>query len=158
MKEYIMGIVVSALVISLLGAILPSGGIGDSVRHMFALLLLCAVASPMLNAIGGLGESIRDGIYDIEITEPERGELGGLLSELEATNRAEMEKVLTSLLERTFGKTGFSVEVRLTASTEGINVDGVLVTVSGRAALVAPEDIKELIGVYADAPCEVVNK
>lgn len=159
MKEYICGVVGSAMVISILMLMLPDSASEKELRLLGAVALICVIAAPLAGAAGRVRGFFESGIGEVTAAESAGGVSDGLIAALEEQSADEIGAALRDKICGRFGLDEADVTVRPQVAVKdgAVTLERVFVIFTGRAMWQDPHAVKEYVESVAGVPCEVAE-
>ena len=170
MKEYIMTLVGTALVITVVSMLAPDGKLGKYVQLVGAICILCVCVSPVVSFVSkissadGAGFELEDEIFGDYIDEDEKGEgivakYSGIYQDsLLEKGGANMSEGLKSMLCRDMGLKYDEIEVyvKLCEGEEKYIPENVSIVLCDSAVFADPHEITEYVSSLLGCRCDII--
>lgn len=162
MKAYILSLTGAALIAAAVTVLAPDGkggGISKHIRLLTALALLCVITAPAVKFVGSLFSYDLPGLTEIADSADGYTAQERLFYEsLSAMSCQSLENELKTLIMSRFNIREGDVTVRAEYATgEGtVEVNRIVVTLSGTAVFRSPYEIEEYIETLAGVDCDCV--
>ena len=157
MKDYLLALLSTALLTSLVGILAPAGIRGSTARHLrllCSLVLLCVLISPLKDAGGSLRDALEQLLPPSVDSAPD-GEREALQEALDEASVGYFLARLTESLEQHFSIESGCVRVRLRweRTEEGLTPTHATVLLSGSAIWKDPEEIEQFVTALLGCAC-----
>ena len=164
MKEYVLTLIGSALVCSLVSMIAPEGKLGRYITFAGALCILCVAVSPIYSFVSGISGADAEDLADYIFGEYDRDEENEVFLDVYEKNLMEMgaenmSGALKSMLcrEMRLDAEHIEVYVELFEGEDKFLVSGVSVVLYDSAVFCDPREIREYIDSLLGCKCEILS-